>query len=62
MANANYAVVTTSGMNSSGFSVLHDSGGGTERAPTVNDFFIRHANSSGTTYDRKYVSVAVYGD
>lgn len=61
MDNANYAVATTSGMNSSGFSVLHDSGGGTERAPTSNNFFIRHANQSGTTYDRKYVCAVVFG-
>ena len=62
MPNTNYVVVTTSGMNSSAYSVLHDSGGGTERAPTVNDFYVRHATAAGTTYDRKYVCVAVFGD
>lgn len=62
MPNANYVVVTTSGANSSGFSVIHDSGSGNYRAPTVNDFLVRHANSTGTTYDRQQVAVAVFGD
>ena len=62
MANANYAVVTTSGYDSAVYSILHDSGGGTERAPTVNDFYIRHANGAGTANDREYVCAAVFGD
>ena len=62
MPNANYVVVTTSGENSSGFSVLHDSGAGNYRAPTVNDFLVRHADTAGTQYDRRQVSVVVFGD
>lgn len=62
MPNANYVVVTTSGQGASAFSVLHDSGGGVYRAPTVDDFLVRHANTSGTGVDRQQVAVAVFGD
>tara|TARA_B100001094_G_scaffold108298_1_gene104251 strand:- start:3049 stop:3447 length:399 start_codon:yes stop_codon:yes gene_type:complete len=62
MPNADYVVVTTSGENSAGFSVLHDSGAGNYRAPTANDFLVRHADDQGTQYDRRQVAVVVFGD
>ena len=62
MPNVDYVVVTTSGESSAGFSVLHDSGAGNYRAPTVNDFLVRHADDQGTQYDRRQVAVVVFGD
>ncbi len=62
MPNVDYVVVTTSGENSSALSVLHDSGAGNYRAPTVNDFLVRHADDQGTQYDRRQVAVVVFGD
>ena len=62
MGNANYAVVISSGFDSAVYGVLHDSGAGTERAPTVNDFYVRFANSAGTQNDREYVCATVFGD
>ena len=62
MANTNYAIVISSGYDSAVYGVLHDSGGGTERAPTVNDFYVRFANSAGTQNNREYVCAAIFGD